>query len=297
MAKQSTGLGRGFDSLMPTEFDQSLLLDSKERIQKLLIEHIHPNTEQPRRHFDEQALRELASSIKRYGVLQPLIVSPNGVADEYRIVAGERRWRAAKLAGLKSVPAIVRDQQELEELEIALIENVQRVDLSPLEQAVSIEKLHQQFGIEYKQIAEQLGKAETTISNIVRLLGLPIESREALARGDISEGHARCILSLKNNDKLQQILLTNIMQHGWSVRRAEQFVADSRVDAKQDQDGRRHDEPLKQTDIKLLPKIERMNRYFDAPVTIKRTKRGGRIELHFKNDEELQAILKRIPKP
>lgn len=297
MAVKSIGLGRGFDSLMPTEFDQALLLDTKDRIQKLLIERIHPNAEQPRRHFDEQALRELASSIKRYGVLQPLIVSPNGRQDEYRIVAGERRWRAAQLAGLKSVPAIVRNQKELEELEIALIENVQRVDLSPLEQAVSIERLHQQFGVEYKQIAERLGKAETTVSNIVRLLGLPESVRESLAKGDITEGHARSILSLRGDEKLQLILLNNIVQHGWSVRRAEQFVADCRKDRNQDAARMQKQVPVSQDDIKLQPKIERMNRYFQTPVTIKRMKRGGRIELHFKNNEELQAILKRMPKP
>lgn len=293
MTKQQKGLGRGFDSLMPAEFDQSLLLDEKERIQKLFINQVVPNQEQPRRHFDEQALHELATSIKRYGILQPLIVSPSTKDNEYKIVAGERRWRAAQIAGLKYVPVIVRDQKELEELEIALIENVQRVDLSPLEQAVSIERLHQQFGVEYKQIAERLGKAETTISNIVRLLGLPEEAREALAIGHISEGHARCILSLRGKDVLQKKLLDSIIEHGWSVRRSEKFVADHKSSARSDDTGgavKRAD----YADPAIEPKLQRLHDYFRAPVKLKRTKRGGRIELHFKNDKELQRILQYI---
>src|SRR3990167_4843746 len=152
------GLGKGFDSLIPTDFDPSLLIDSKDRIQKLFITKIIANPDQPRRTFDQQALNELASSLKQFGVLQPLIVVPlqDGT---YRLVAGERRWRAAHIAGLQEVPAIVRQPAELEELEIALIENVQRVDLSALEQAISIERLHQQFNLTYKQIAIRLGKA------------------------------------------------------------------------------------------------------------------------------------------
>src|SRR5438132_1148248 len=138
------GLGRGLDTLIPNDFDNSLLLDSSERVQNLFVSSIKPNPDQPRRHFDTQALQELARSIKRFGILQPLIVTPKS-KDEYTIIAGERRWRASQQAGLDKVPAIVREEKELAQLEISLIENVQRVDLSPLEQAVSIERLHQQF--------------------------------------------------------------------------------------------------------------------------------------------------------
>src|SRR3954469_18093404 len=131
---KTKGLGRGFDSLLPGNFDETVLADPSERIQKLDASVVDPNPDQPRQHFDQEALEELASSIKQHGILQPLVVSPEGA--RYRIIAGERRWRAAKLAGLKQVPTIVRSAKELEQLELAIIENVQRVDLSSLEQAI-----------------------------------------------------------------------------------------------------------------------------------------------------------------
>jgi ParB family chromosome partitioning protein len=196
------GLGRGFDSLLPQNFDSTLLLTDEDRIQKVLVSKISPNANQPRTHFDDEALDQLAASIKQYGILQPLVVTPNnslGVNGEFMIIAGERRWRAAEIAGLDKVPVIVRTSHELEQLEIALVENVQRVDLSPLEQAVSIERLHQQFNITYDHIAERLGKAASTVNNMVRLLQLPEGARQALKDGAISEGHARAILALKSN--------------------------------------------------------------------------------------------------
>lgn len=279
-----SGLGKGFDALIPTGgFDQSLLLDSKDRIQKLSINTVQPNPDQPRSTFDEQAIHELATSIKRYGILQPLIVSPNGDSS-YRIVAGERRWRAAQVAGLTEVPAIVRDRHELEELEIALIENVQRVDLSPLEQAVSIERLHQQFNLDYKAIAKRLGKAETTLSNIVRLLHLPEDARTALKDGKISEGHARAILALRAAPDQQTRLLELIMDRGWSVRQAEQFAASYKQGATATQATRRSQDH--ETDD-----TRRISAVLHAPVSIKRTAKGGRLELHFKSDEDLQKLV------
>jgi ParB family chromosome partitioning protein len=288
MAGLGKGLGKGFDVLMPTEFDQSLLLDSSERIQKLLTETVSANPDQPRRHFDEAALAELAASIKRYGILQPLVVSPAG-KDAYRIVAGERRWRAAKLAGLTHVPAIVRERKELEELEIALVENVQRVDLSPIEQAVSVERLHQQFNLSYKQIAERLGKAETTLSNIVRLLQLPEPARIALQNSEISEGHARAILALKNMPDKQGELLRQIIEHGWSVRQAEQFVVGQR-------EGATTQKAVKQRMAAETPETKRISTLLHAPVSIKRTAKGGRLELHFKSDEELAKLFELLEK-
>ena len=166
---------------------------SQDRIQKIQLEDLSPNPNQPRSIFSEKELIGLAESIKRHGILQPLIVSPVEGGKPV-IIAGERRWRAAKLAGLKVVPAIVRTSKELERLEIALIENVQRVDLEPLEQAASIERLHQQFSMTYEEISKRLGKASPTIINIVRLLQLPESARQALHQRKITEGHARAIL-------------------------------------------------------------------------------------------------------
>jgi ParB family chromosome partitioning protein len=283
------GLGKGFDVLMPAEFDQSLLVQSNERIQKLLISEVHPNPDQPRRHFDDEALRELGESLKQFGILQPLIVSPNSDGT-YRLVAGERRWRAAQLAGLTQVPVIVRERKELEELEIALIENVQRVDLSALEQAISIERLHQQFNMSYKQIAQRLSKAETTVSNIVRLLQLPESAREALQKSKISEGHARAILALKLTPEKQDILLDQIQKHGWSVRQAEQFVISQRegVAVTSKAVGKRLATETDET--------KKISVALKAPVSIKRTAKGGRLEIHFKSDDELEALMARLAK-
>src|SRR5688572_6608258 len=213
------GLGRGFDTLIPQNFDKSLLLDDNERIQKIPTGELVANPDQPRQHFDDEALRQLAESIKQYGIVQPLVVTP--FEKGYAIVAGERRWRAAKLAGLPKVPVIVRTVKQLENLEIALVENVQRVDLSPLEQAVSIERLHEQFSMTYVEIARRLGKADSTVVNIVRLLQLPEEARKALEEKKIAEGHARTILSLKDLPDKQHELLMAIQRNGWSVRQAE----------------------------------------------------------------------------
>lgn len=282
-----SGLGKGFDSLIPTDFDPSLLIDSKDRIQKLLITRIKANPGQPRRVFDQQAIQELATSIKNYGVLQPLIVAP--LADNtYRIVAGERRWRAAQLAGLRELPVIIREPEELEELEIALIENVQRVDLSPLEQAISIERLHQQFNMTYKEIAGRLSKAETTVSNLVRLLQLPEEAREALADNQITEGHARAILALKSMPEKQALLLNNILAHGWSVRQAEQYATTHKQGASET--------AVKKKMANETPETKKLSTHLKVPVSIKRTARGGRIEIHFKTDKDLSALLNRLNK-
>jgi len=279
------GLGKGFDALIPTDFDQSILLDDNERIQKLFIKDIHPNSQQPRKHFAEDSLQELAASIKRYGILQPLIVSRD--SDGYQIIAGERRWRAAGLAGLDRIPAVVRAAKDHERLEMALIENVQRVDLSPLEQAVSIERLHQQFNVTYADIAERLGKGTSTITNIVRLLQLPPEARDALQDGEISEGHARTVLSLKEQPKKQLELLAGIIKFGWSVRQAEQFVVASRNKANDKQHVQKHM-------ASETAETQDLSRRLQLPVSLRWTARGGRLEIHFKDDDQLKNVLGRL---
>lgn len=286
MVKQK-GLGRGFGSLLPENFDSSLLVDKKDRIQKLFISDIKPNPDQPRKHFDEDALKELSSSIKQYGILQPLVVTPGGDS-KYIIIAGERRFRAAKLAGLDQLPALVRTSEELDRLEIGLVENVQRVDLSALEQAVSIAKLHEQFNMSYEDISKRLGKANTTIANIVRLLQLPDNAKNALTRGDISEGHARSILALKDYPDQQIRLLELIEEDKWSVRQAEKFVNDIK--------NKREKESRKQTrnhpeDVRISEKI---GEKLKSKVTVVRSNRGGKIQIFFKSEEDLKRISKTI---
>lgn len=281
----SKGLGKGFDALIPQDLDASLLTEQGERVQQLAIEQIYPNPDQPRKHFDEQALEELASSIKNYGIVQPLVITK--VERGYEIVAGERRWRAAQIAGLKHVPAIVRSTKELEQLEIALVENVQRVDLSPLEQAQSIERLHDQFSMSYGDIAKRLGKATTTVNNIVRLLQLPEAAKEALKQQKITEGHARAILALKDIPAKQAELLASIDKYGWSVRQAEQFVVSTKQGAKTTQ-------AVRSKMAKTTPKTQALSSKIKAPVTIKRTAKGGRLEIHFASDKELDNIVDKL---
>jgi ParB family chromosome partitioning protein len=285
---KKSGLGRGFDSLIPKSVDTTVLFDDQDRIQKISVDAIVPNPHQPRQHFDEEALNQLASSIKQYGIVQPLVVTPHGQGS-YALVAGERRWRAAQLAGFEKVPAIVRTTKELEQLEIAIVENVQRVDLSPLEQAVSIERLHQQFSMTYDVIAKRLGKANSTISNIIRLLELPVTAQEALRKEQISEGHARAILALKDTPEKQVELLDNVLRHGWSVRQAEQFV----VSIKQ---GFKETKATKERMDVETPATKQLSHRIGAPVQIRRTAKGGKLEISFKTDEELEAILLHLQK-
>lgn len=275
------GLGKGLDALIPKSFDTSLL-DDNEKVQNLPISKVEPNPDQPRKLFDEAVLAELADSIKIHGIIQPLVVTRQG--EKYRIVAGERRWRAAKKANLKTVPAIVRSMKLIEELEIAIIENVQRVDLSPLEQAASIEKLRDQFSLTHKEIAQKLGKAVPTVSNIARLIQLPDEAKEALINNAITEGHARTILSLKDNPEKQKELLDSIIKHGWTVRQAEQFVIilkDKRIKEKTQ---------VKNHMASTNKQTEQISKRLGTPVSIKRTAKGGAIEVFFKDDKDFERI-------
>ena len=270
--------------MISQDFDRSLLLTPEDKVEKIAVGDLQANPYQPRKHFDETALNELSASIKRYGVVQPLIVTP-AKSGKYALVAGERRWRAAKLAGLKEVPAIIRAQKELDQLEVALIENVQRVDLSPLEQAVSIERLHEQFNFSYDEIAQRLGKAHSTVHNTVRLLRLPEAAREALAGSKISEGHARAILALKDDAERQAYLLKSIIASGWSVRQAERFVLSVKAGHKEAK--KVHEHVATET-----PQTKALAKKLGTPVSIRRTAKGGKLEISFKDDAELDRLLK-----
>lgn len=283
MSTVKKGLGRGFDALIPEGVDTGVLFEEQEHIKKIAVGDLVPNPHQPRSWFDEEALDGLAESIKSYGIVQPLVVTP--YKGKYAIVAGERRWRAAQLAGLKRVPAVVRTTKELEQLEIALVENVQRVDLPLLDQATSIERLHQQFNMTYESIAKRLGKASSTINNLVRLLQLPQQAREALNSGLIYEGHARAILALRDSPAQQAELLSNIIRFGWPVRQAEQFVTSVKEgfrEPKATQERMQTETPA----TKLLSK-----KLGGAPVHIRRMAKGGKLEISFKTDDDLDRIL------
>lgn len=285
---KKSGLGRGFDALIPQDFDKSLIMEEHERIEKIAIKDLQPNPDQPRQHFDGAALEQLAGSIKQYGVLQPLVVTPSKEGG-YFIIAGERRWRAAQIAGLNKMPAVVRTTKDLERLEIAIVENVQRVDLSPLEQAMSIEKLHTQFNMKYEAIARRLGKATSTINNTVRLLQLSEAARTALHNKEISEGHARAILALKDFPEKQSELLKSIVSQGWSVRQAERFVVSIK-------EGYKEAKATKERMKTQTPETKRISMRLGAPVSIRRTAKGGKLEIAFVTDDQLKKLLEILDK-
>jgi len=283
------GLGKGFGSLLPDDFDNSVLLDRGERVQKIATVDIVADPGQPRRHFDSTAISELAESIKQYGVLQPLVVTSSQTPGKYLIIAGERRYRAAKKAGISHVPVLVRSMKDLERLEVGLVENMQRVDLSPMEQAISIARLHEQFSMDLHTIATRLGKAYTTVSNIVRLLQLPDFAREALDKGMITEGHARAVLSLKDQTTVQKQLVNHIMRDGWSVRQAENFVKS----LKGKEVTAVPEKPTKQSEY-LASESLLAKKFTASKVSIISTSRTHSVNLKFKTDQELHDFLKKL---
>lgn len=283
MAKKQS-LGRGFDALIPKNLDSGILEDDKHRVRKIAISDIQPNPMQPRRELEPAALDELSKSIARHGVLQPIVI----IAEKkgYRIVAGERRWRAAKLAGLKDIPAIIRSLEELEQLELALIENIQRVDLSPMEQAMAVYRLQQEFNLGLEEIGQKLGKAASTISNLTRLLQLPEAAHNALMTGKISEGHARAILALKRWPDKQHDLLSSILNNRWSVRQAEQFSSAAKTGAGSVE---AHRHTANETSL-----TKDLSQKLGTRITIKNTAKGGQLIIHFKNQSQLDQIAKKI---
>lgn len=283
--KINSRLGKGLDSLLPKDFDKGIM-GSEERIQKIDLSKIAPNPDQPRRHFDDTALSELAESVSEYGVLQPIIVLPE-VDGKHYIVAGERRWRASKTAKLKTIPAIVRAREAQQQLEVALIENIQRVDLSPLEQAVSIKSLRDQFGLSYKEIAKKLSKSLPAINNTVRLLKLSPSCLEALEEKQITEGHARAILALKDDLLEQDKLLKLIIQHAWSVRQAEQYVTAKK-------EGVSASRTVKSRTVSQTSDTIKLSKRLGKKVTVRHTAKGGKLQIYFKDDQELHDLYKTL---
>jgi ParB family chromosome partitioning protein len=272
--KRSKALGRGLDALIPPEQEGTLFLCP--------IDSIVPHPSQPRQHFDEAKLGELVQTIKEKGVLTPVIVRSYGTT--YQLVSGERRWRAAKLAGLKEIPAILREVSDREALELSLIENIQREDLTPLEEARAYQALMSLYGVTQEELARRLGKDRSTIANSLRLLKLPPEAQSALERGEITAGHARCILSVAS--ELQPKLLKWIITKGLSVRAAEE--AARKLSAS----------PLARSKKKaeLPPDLawirDRLRSSLSTKVEIRHGKRKGAIVIEYYGLRDLERILK-----
>lgn len=260
----------------------------KEYMMKMSL--IEPNTGQPRKAFDQESIQELSDSIKKYGVLQPLLVQKKG--DRYEIIAGERRWRAAKEAGLKEIPVVIREYTKQQSMEIALIENVQREDLNPIEEAMAYQQLMQEFELTQEEIAERVSKNRVTITNSMRLLKLDKRVQEMLIQGLITGGHARALLSLEDGEQQYQISL-KIIGERLSVREVEKLVKAIGKPKKSSKEKEKEDEQ----DLSLIFKDleERMKQAMGTKVTInKRDRNKGKIEIEYYSEAELERLVELI---
>ena len=285
MAKKIGGLGKGLSAIF-SENDT----EDKNEIVTLKISQIEPNRTQPRRSFDEEALQELAGSIADHGVLQPILVRPQ-IYGGYQIVAGERRYRASRMAGLTEIPAIVRELSDSETMQLALIENLQRQDLSPMEEAQGYRTLMDTYGFSQEEVARTVGKSRSAVANMLRLLGLPEEIKPLLEEGRLSTGHARALLGL-NDPKDIEAAAMKIVDESLSVRQAESLVKKLNSDAKK---------PEKEKPQKLSRYAEvelALNQVLGTKVKIKDNKSdtGGELIIEFYDAPELYAIANKIEK-
>ena len=268
------GLGRGLDVLLPQSGE---LLETV--VRDISIDEIDPNASQPRRDFDKEALEQLADSIREAGVLSPILVVENGM--RYRIVAGERRYRAARLAGLETVPCIVRSMTNEQQMEAALIENLQRQDLNPIEEAAAIRSLMQECGYTQEQAARKLGKSRPAISNALRLLNLPKAVTDLVVTGDLSAGHARVLAGL-DSEARQLELAHQCVLHGYSVRRLEE-LAKARPAVRQAA-------PKREAGPELMALQNAMREALGLKTTLSGTETRGKITLSYNSAQELEHL-------
>jgi ParB family chromosome partitioning protein len=280
------GLGRGLDALLGADDEkQDAPAQSGDGLRTLKLDELKPGKYQPRSHMDEPALAELAESIKAQGVMQPILVRPLA-AGGYEIIAGERRWRAARLAGLTTVPALIKDIPDQQALAAALIENIQREDLNPLEEAVGIQRLTQEFGLTHQAIAETLGRSRTAVTNLLRLLELAPPVRELLAEGRIDMGHARALLALPVTRQIE--LAREAAHKGLTVREVEQRVSAALKTAPSAPQRQRVDR-----DVARLE--EEWSQRLGTTVQIKSTgKRGGKLVLSYRTLDDLDRFLAKL---
>ena len=288
MAKK--GLGRGLGALLDAGAVVETTTETEKDVKKIKITQIEPNKAQPRTDFDEEKIEELADSIREYGLIQPIVVklNKNGY---YTIIAGERRWRAARKAGLKEVPAVIKDVSEQTEKEITLIENIQREDLNALEEAAGIKELMDVYGLTQEDVAKKIGRSRPAVANILRLLNLPEEIQKLVKEGTLSQGHARALLSVEDKVKAQEIAKLIIAQD-MSVRQTEAYIANlSKVrtvkkPTKEEIEISRH--------IKALE--ESLSSELGTKIKIVNKKNKGKIEIPYNSSEDFDRIIKLIKK-
>lgn len=284
------GLGRGFDSLIPTDlldddFDPTAQQDEKvSQLRDIPLSQITADPDQPRRRFDQDGLEELAESIKTHGVIQPVIVIAKDNA--YQLVAGERRWRASKLAGLKTIPALVRTLDSQNKLEVSLIENLQRTDLSAVETATAYLKLRDQFNLTLEEIGKRVNKSGVAISNTMRLLKLPKIALEAIDEGNLTEGQARPLIG--EEEAFIEEILPKIIEEGWSARKIEQYMVQVKAARAKQSEERPAQQVIEHSSLNRW-----RERLGTDNVNIRTNSRGaGQITIKFKNQAELEKIEK-----
>ena len=278
------GLGKGLDSMIPEKKTKAEIKEAANKSpMEVQVSEIDPNMGQPRKHFDEDGLLELAESIKIHGVIQPIIVTKRG--KRYEIIAGERRWRASKLAGLTKIPAIVREYTDKEIMEVSLIENIQRQDLNPIEEAAAFKNLIDEYKMKQDDLAERVSKSRSAITNALRLLKLDDKVKAMLVEGLISTGHARAILALEDKNKQQQLAM-KIFDEKLSVREVEKLV-------KQIMEGKEPKKEENSSKKRVYKNIENdLKSIIGSKVSIKEKQGGkGRIEIDYYSTEELERIM------
>lgn len=276
--KRGLGRGLGLEALIPEPTEEE-----KKSAAELRIIDVEPNRSQPRKRFDQEKLKALSDSIAQYGVIQPILVRKQG--ERYEIIAGERRWRAAKLAGLKTIPAVIRDTEDSGVMEMAMLENLQREDLNPMEEARGYRTLMDSFGLTQEEIAKRLGKSRSGIANSLRFLHLEEKVQALLENGDISEGHAKVILALPA--KAQFDLAKRVIEENLSVRDCEKII--NQLPKKKEKKPTKQEEEVKRY---LLSLEKELAKHVGSKVHIVSGKKKGRIEIEYYSDEDFERILK-----
>ncbi|HEY7772933.1 MAG TPA: ParB/RepB/Spo0J family partition protein [Marinagarivorans sp.] len=283
-ADKQTVMGKTIEPLNPADMPVAEPGPKDGRLMDLPVEFMQRGKYQPRRDMHQEALQELADSIKAQGVMQPIVVRPVG-DDKYEIIAGERRWRATQLAGIDTIPAVIRDVNDEAAIAMALIENIQREDLNPIEEAVSLKRLQDEFELTHQEVADAVGKSRTGVTNLLRLLNLTDEVRMLLEHGDLEMGHARCLLSLSSS--LQRSIARQIIAKGLSVRQAEALVRKTQQEAKE---APKAASTSASSDIEKLE--EGLSEHVGVPVKVQHGAKGkGKLVFNYKSLDELDGIL------
>lgn len=295
MAVKKGGLGpkgKGLDALFDSEIKSVSHQVSKDTVQLIDINKIEPNRLQPRKQFEENALEELAESIKQYGVIQPVVVK--AVEDYYELIAGERRWRASKIAGIKKIPAIIKEYDSEKIFEIALVENLQREDLNPMEEAAGYKKISEDFGLNQEEIAKRVGKSRSAVANAMRLLNLDERVQNFVKEGKISSGHARALLAVEDKD-MQFEMAERIIEDDLSVRNTEAMVK-LYVSKKEETKEEVKQKPSKFNTAVFAEAADRLKNVLGTKVKLTSKQNKGKIEIEFYSDDDLDRLLGLINK-